>query len=239
MGKTKVICAVTGRMSTPKKERPSDGQIHVKVHFSPLGSPEYDLGRLSVRCLEIARIVERGIRESGSISTRALCVLATVHVWDIDVNIHIIDDCGNVIDASLLAAFAALLNFKKLRTSIVSDKLIVHPASELRPVPLTLLHVPVSATFALFSSPFAALLDPTEEEEKVADGFITIISNSRRKICGIEKSGGPALSPMQILEMSRISISNAIHFHRILTQTKYFPEERNSEGITLDIPLPE
>lgn len=74
---------------------------------------------------ELSRIIEKGIKDSKAISTRALCILATVYVWSLDINIHIVDDCGCVIDAAMYAAFTALIHFRRPRTSVVSDQLII------------------------------------------------------------------------------------------------------------------
>ena len=136
----RVIAVVNGRIVTPQAHRPSDGEVHVKLHFTNMSAQEVEtdkfsniflyiicflIPRVSKRTAEIARIVEKYIRESNAISTRSLSVLATVYVWSIEINIHVINDCGCIIDAALYAAFTSLIHFRKPRTDIIADKLIV------------------------------------------------------------------------------------------------------------------
>jgi exosome complex RNA-binding protein Rrp42 (RNase PH superfamily) len=65
------------------------------------------------------------IVSTHAVSTRALCILARFYVWFVTVEIHIIDDDGGIIDAGLLAAFGALLHFRKPHTSIQNEELII------------------------------------------------------------------------------------------------------------------
>lgn len=53
--------------------------------------------------VEIDRIIDRSIRESRAIDVEALCILVGRKVWSIRVDIHVLDDVGNVIDAAVLA----------------------------------------------------------------------------------------------------------------------------------------
>ena len=45
--------------------------------------------------------------------TEALCIVAGEKVWQLRVDVHILDHGGNVIDAAALAAIAALQHFRR------------------------------------------------------------------------------------------------------------------------------
>jgi exosome complex RNA-binding protein Rrp42 (RNase PH superfamily) len=45
--------------------------------------------------------------------TEALCVVAGERVWQLRVDVHILDHGGNLIDAAALAAIAALQHFRR------------------------------------------------------------------------------------------------------------------------------
>lgn len=45
--------------------------------------------------------------------TEALCVVAGEKVWQLRVDVHILDHGGNLIDAAALAAIAALQHFRR------------------------------------------------------------------------------------------------------------------------------
>ena len=74
---------------------------------------KYEPGPPSPQSIELGRVVDRGIRESGCIDLESLCVIPGESVYGVMVDIHVVNDSGNIFDASALAAIAAL------RTTIV------------------------------------------------------------------------------------------------------------------------
>lgn len=68
---------------------------------------------MSYKSIEIGRIVERGLKQSQCIDTEALCIIAGEKVWSVRIDIHVLDDYGNLIDACAMAAAAALHHFKR------------------------------------------------------------------------------------------------------------------------------
>lgn len=70
------------------------------------------------------------------------------------VDVRILDHCGNLVDAACLSALAALLAFRKPQVSIDGGasgcEVVIHPPEEKDPLPLTLHHLPVAISFALF-----------------------------------------------------------------------------------------
>ncbi|KAA6309197.1 MAG: putative exosome complex component RRP45, partial [Streblomastix strix] len=120
------------------------------------------------------------IFDSQSISTRALCILGGVYVWILQIDITVLDDCGSVADACITAAFTALLHFRRPKTMIVGEKLIIQPMNSIGDgLPISLLHIPVSTSYAIYHHTSAVLLDPTNEEEKECEGFVSVLCNSR------------------------------------------------------------
>lgn len=53
--------------------------------------------------------MERGLRESRAIDTEALCIVAGEKVWSIRLDLHILDDDGNLIDGLLLTPGSFLI----------------------------------------------------------------------------------------------------------------------------------
>ena len=56
--------------------RPNEGSVRFNVEFSPMASPNFDAGRPGEAAIELARLVERSLRETRAIDQEALCVLA-------------------------------------------------------------------------------------------------------------------------------------------------------------------
>ena len=76
MGTTRVMTAIAASLEAPYPDRPSEGSIRFNVELSPMASPAFEPGRPGEDAVELARLVERGLRQSNAIDQEALCVLA-------------------------------------------------------------------------------------------------------------------------------------------------------------------
>ena len=56
--------------------RPNEGSLRFNVEFSPMASPNFEPGRPTENANELARLIERGLRETKAVDLEALCVLA-------------------------------------------------------------------------------------------------------------------------------------------------------------------
>ena len=78
-------------------------------------------------------------------------------MWHLDVNTTILDHAGNLTDACLLSAVAALMVFRRPEVKVTTDDsgtgsaraVALSPAVR-EPLPLSLHQLPLSTTFALF-----------------------------------------------------------------------------------------
>ena len=138
----------------------------------------------------ITRIIERTLKGSYAIDTEALCILAGKSVWSIRVDVTVLDNDGNVLDCSLLAVLLALLNCRRPVVSIQGDDVIVHPSEEREPVPLSIHHIPVCLSYALFDESRILVADPTLEEERCSSGHVVIGMNTHNEICLLDYPGG-------------------------------------------------
>ena len=89
--------------------------------------------------------------DSKCVDLESLCILVEEKAWEVRVDIHILNHDGNLIDASTLAALGALCHFRRPDVTLDGREVIIHPCEERDPVPLTILHYPLSLTFALFN----------------------------------------------------------------------------------------
>lgn len=80
----------------------------------------------------------------------SLCILVEEQAWEIRVDIHVMNHDGNLIDAAILAALGALCHFKRPDVTLEGRQVTVHSYEDRDPVPLTILHHPLSLSFALF-----------------------------------------------------------------------------------------
>ena len=56
--------------------RPNEGSLRFNVEFSPMASPNFEPGRPTENANELARLIERGLRETKAVDLEALCILA-------------------------------------------------------------------------------------------------------------------------------------------------------------------
>lgn len=111
LGKTQVVAGVKIDVGTPFKDRPDEGVLSTTAELLPLASPTFEPGPPDENAIELARIVDRGIRSSNSVDLNSLFIEKD-KVLMVFVDIYVLDHDGNLIDASALAAMAALLNAK-------------------------------------------------------------------------------------------------------------------------------
>src|SRR4030042_1835793 len=112
LGKTEVLVGVKVETGTPFPDTPNDGVLTVNAELVPLASPTFEPGPPDENSIELARIVDRGIRESKAIDTEKLCIEPGKKVFIVFVDIYVLNHDGNLIDASALAAVSALMNTK-------------------------------------------------------------------------------------------------------------------------------
>ncbi|MEM7818580.1 MAG: exosome complex protein Rrp42 [Candidatus Aenigmatarchaeota archaeon] len=179
LGETEVIAGVKMDFGTPFPDTPEEGTLVVNAEFTPLASPEFDVGPPGEDAIELARVVDRGIRESKCIELDKLCITPGEKVWCVYIDIHIINDKGNLLDASALAAVAALHNTRIPK--IEGEKIIRGEFEKSLPV----VFKPINITVCKVGKNF--LLDPTIEEEKILDSKLSISVRDDDKICSMQK----------------------------------------------------
>ncbi len=180
IGKTEVIAGVKMSIGTPYPDKPDDGVMIVGAELSPMASPDFETGPPREDAIELARVVDRGIRESGTIDTKKLCIEKGEKVWMMNVDIHIINHSGNLIDACALAAITALwdTNYPELK----GDKINYEKKTSKK---LPVKFKPIMITIARLGE--FMILDPGLEEEKSKNMRLSISVKDDDNICAIQK----------------------------------------------------
>ncbi|XP_078261741.1 exosome complex component RRP45 [Rhinoraja longicauda] len=205
LGKTRVLAQVSCELVTPKPTRPTEGIIFFNLELSPMASPAFEPGRQSELLVKLNRLLERCLRNSKCIDTESLCVVAGAKVWQIRVDLHLLNHDGNIIDAASIAAIVSLSHFKRPDVSIQGEEVTVYTTEERDLIPLSIHHMPIAVSFAFFQQGTYLLVDPIEHEERVMDGLLVIAMNKHRELCTIQSSGGIMLLKEQILRCTKIA----------------------------------
>ena len=90
LGNTQVVVGVKIQPGEPYPDTPDRGVIITNAELVPLASPEFEPGPPNEVGIELARVVDRGVRESGCIDLEALCISPGEKVWIIFIDIHIL-----------------------------------------------------------------------------------------------------------------------------------------------------
>jgi len=209
IGGSSARCSVSGEVVAPQPERPNEGRLMFNVEFGPIASPNFESGRPSIEAVSLCNLVERVLRGSKAIDVEALCVLGGRKVWSIRVDVRALNDDGNLTDCCCLAALVALMHFRREE---VDESGQVIAASEREPVPLSVHHLPLTLTFALFPAEAGkslSIADPTAAEERASSGQLTVTMNQHGELCGIHKPGGVPVDVEALRECTELAVRRA------------------------------
>ncbi|MGB8780584.1 MAG: exosome complex protein Rrp42 [Candidatus Bathyarchaeia archaeon] len=198
LGKTEVVVGVKIEMGEPFPDTPNEGVLTVNAELTPIASPAFEAGPPGEDSIELARIVDRGIRESKAIDTEKLVIEAGKKVFVVFVDIYVLNHDGNLIDASALAAVAALLNTKMANYEVKEGEVKIKPGYEKLPINKR----PITVTVAKIGNKL--VVDPMLEEEQVMDARISMAIDDDGHICAIQKGGSGYFEPNQVLEAAKI-----------------------------------
>jgi len=190
IGDTEVLAGVKMDIGTPYSDSPDEGVLTCGAELLPLASPEFEFGPPGEEAIELARVVDRAIRESKAIDWKKLCIKENEAVWMVFVDIDVLNDDGNLIDAACIAAVSALATAKIPSYEIKNEKYVVDYTKEKEGrIPMS--GIPISTTIVKIGN--MILADPTIAEFKAIDARLTIGTidkDGKIMLCSMQK-GGP------------------------------------------------
>jgi exosome complex component RRP42 len=191
IGKTQVLCGVKFDIAKPFPDRPEEGVLSTGAELAPLASSEFEPGPPSDESIELARVVDRGIR-SANIVDLSKFYIEPEKVLAIYVDLYVIDHGGNLIDTAALAAMAALNDARMPK--IEEGKIIRGEYAGKLDVKSQV----VACTFAKLDN--SLLLDPLVDEERSMDARITFATTPEH-VCAAQKGGWGAFTKKDIIEL--------------------------------------
>lgn len=200
LGKTEVIVGVKMDTQEPYPDHEDEGTMVTSMEFSPVSGERYESGPPQMDSIEIARVVDRGIRESGYIDWKKLCIKKGEKVWSIMIDIYCINDDGNVMDASSIGAVAALKMARFPEYDEKEEKVKYGEPSN-KELPLTE-NTPLALTFHKIGD--SLILDPNRDEEDASEARITLAISSAKKDKMINSMQKGGITPLTLEEMEKI-----------------------------------
>lgn len=206
IGKSQVMVGIKFDIAKPFPDRPTEGVLSTSADLLPLASHLFETGPPSENAIELARVVDRGIRSSNTLDLNSFFIEAE-KVLALYVDIYVLDHDGNLIDCSSLAAMAALLS---TRMPKVEEGKIIRGEYAGK---LPLKDIVVTSTFGKLGE--RTFIDPSLDEEKGMDCRLTLATTPKH-LCAAQKGGWGAISERDLMGLLDISMEKGKELRALL-----------------------
>ena len=180
LGNTEIVAGLKMNVDKPYPDSPDEGSISIGAELTPLAHGDYEAGPPSLDEIEIARVVDRGIRESKALDFKAFCIKEGEAAWVAFLDFYAINSDGNMFDAG---SIAALVSFMHARIPKLNDKnkIIKHEyAGEIK-----LQRLPLLTTFVKVAGKI--MVDPIYVEEKAAEARFSVATTEDGYMSAFQK----------------------------------------------------
>ncbi|MCS7107205.1 MAG: exosome complex protein Rrp42 [Acidilobaceae archaeon] len=217
LGNTQVLAGVKVEATSPFKDTPNQGVLVVHAENVPLASPMFEPGPPDENAIELARVIDRSLREVRAVDLEALVLRPGEKVWNVWVDVYVLDHDGNLFDASMLATMAALLStelpdFEELETGEV----VVKRGTKGRRLKVD--HSVVTVTTAKVGN--YIIVDPNFEEEVISDYRLVLSFDENLRIVGAQKTGSGGMRAEELQEAIKVSKEASQIYFKALEQVR-------------------
>ncbi len=212
IGNTKVLAGVKLGVGEPMPDKPNEGNLMASAELLPLAAESFDVGPPTPEAIELARVTDRGIRAAGVVDLSKLFIEKD-KVWNVFIDVYVLNYDGNLFDASALAAQAALSSCRMPKYDAAAETVIRE--GDLGRLPLA--NMVVSSTFGIMSDKI--ILDPNANEELFIDSRLTI-STDGNNIRAMQKGlGGSGFTPKQVDTMMDVTLERSKDLRNIIKKS--------------------
>jgi len=211
VGNTQVIAGVKIEIGEPFPDTPEKGLLVVNAEVLPLASAYAEPGPPDEDAIELARVVDRGVRESQMIDLSKLVLIPGRKVHAVFVDVNVLNTDGNLFDASSYATVASIAT-STMPKFYVDQNGQIKQSNEIIPLPIK--GIPVSITMARIGD--TLIVDPTSEEEAVMDARITLVFDEDGNLCAGQKGQPGTLNFDQVKAVANIAKVKAKEIREII-----------------------
>lgn len=199
IGNTVALVGVKVQLGTPFPDTPDEGILTVNADVLPLASPYEEPGPPDEDTIELARVVDRGIRESHMLDLESLAIVKGKKVYSVYVDVTVLDVDGNLFDAVSYAAVVALATTKYRKAKVKGEEVTLTEDRQ----QLKIKTIPVSITSSKIGD--FLVVDPDGTEEAVMDARVTFTFDSKGRLCATQKGGTSGFTPEEILKQVEVA----------------------------------
>jgi len=213
LGDTEIVSGIKVQPDRPFPDMGDKGIFICTAEILPLAHPSAETGPPPPSVIELARVVDRGIRESGMIDLSQFVLEKDKSVIGLFADNVVTDHDGNLFDACSYAAVAAIITSKIPKWEMKDDipVLIENQESD---APITT--IPISVTMGRIGE--FIIVDPNIDEWGCLDARITITTNSDGNIVALQKGGSDGFTLEQLVKCSELSIAVGKKIREIVKQ---------------------
>ena len=213
LGDTEIVSGVKVQPDRPFPDMGDKGIFMCTAEILPLAHPSAETGPPQPDVIELARVVDRGIRESGMIDLSQFVLEKDKSVIGLFADSVVTDHDGNLFDACSYSSVAAIITSKIPKWEIKDDKPAMVEGGE-SDAPITT--IPISITMGRIGE--FIIIDPNLDEWGCLDARITITTNSDGNIVALQKGGSAGFTFDQLVKCSELSISAGPKIREIIKQ---------------------
>ena len=79
--------------------------------------------RQSDQSVELNRLLERNVKQSRFLDVESLCIRGGEKVWQIRVDLNVLNHDGNILDCANIALVCAVAHFRLPEVSVIGDEI--------------------------------------------------------------------------------------------------------------------
>ncbi len=213
LGDTEIVSGIKVQPDRPFPDMGDKGIFICTAEILPLAHPSAETVPPQPDVIELARVVDRGIRESGMIDLSQFVLEKDKSVIGLFADSVVTDHDGNLFDACSYASVAAIITSKIPKWEMKDDipVLIENQESD---APITT--IPISVTMGRIGE--FIIVDPNIDEWGCLDARITITTNSDGNIVALQKGGSDGFTLEQLVKCSELSIAVGKKIREIVKQ---------------------
>ena len=208
LGNTEVVCGIKFVIGTPYPDSPDEGNMSLNLELTGLSSPDFNTGPPQIDALEYGRVADRAIRHADAIDFKELCIVPKEKAFTMFIDCYAINADGNLIDATEIAALAAIMNSRIPKLD--ENNVIIYGEYDKQ---LKLKTFPLSFTFEKIGDKI--ILDATEVEEFASTTRFSL-GIYKNAILSCHKSKGGIFTADEINSMIDIATSKYNELEKII-----------------------
>lgn len=171
LGNTSVVCGIKAELANPPIEKPGQGWVVANVTIPAMCSPNIRSGPPTTEAQSLSQWMADLLQRQDVLDAKQLCLAEGKLAWVLYIDVHVMNNDGNLTDASMLAALASLKHLRLPQMSPIVENELPHVV-EPRQIALELGAYPMTSTFGVWEG--RQLADLSAEEEVLVGSSVSV-----------------------------------------------------------------